>query len=159
MEQLDLIADLSAIAASLAVIVTTIFVARQLRLQARNVDNDEKRFLRESLMIVHETLQDPEFLRARREFFDGPYKLEYSKLESQTKRRARFVLSIYALLTRMLLHRAIDEGVYRDYWKNVLIRDWNRMENFISGERLNRNDHRLFGATEELVSRRGKANG
>lgn len=159
MEQLDLIADLSAIAASVAVIVTTIFVARQLRLQARNVDNDEKRFLRESLMIVHETLQEPKFLQAREAFFDGPCKLGYNELESRTRRQARFVLSIYALLTRMLRHRAIDEGVYRDYWKNVLIRDWNRMENFISGERLRRNDHRLFGATEELVNRWSTSNG
>ncbi|MFK7753944.1 MAG: DUF4760 domain-containing protein [Sedimentitalea sp.] len=150
-------ADIGAIIASLAVIITTVFVFRQLRLQAANVDNDQKRFLRESMMIVHETLQDEKFRIARHEFFRGPHQKAYQQMEDREKRQARFILSIYGLLTRMVRHGAIDEKVYRDYWGNVMRRDWERLENFISGARLDDNKGGLFVETEKLVNRWSKA--
>lgn len=151
--EFDLIAEISTIVASLAVIVTTWIVWRQVSLQAEDTDTDKRRFLRESLSIIHETLQDERFLQARAQFFGGPHEKEYTALSDQEMRRARFILSVYGLMTRMVSNKAVDEVLYRDYWRSTLLRDWDRMENFISGERLAARSHTLFKATQELVAR------
>ncbi|WP_425049334.1 DUF4760 domain-containing protein [Psychromarinibacter sp. S121] len=153
MEWVDLIADLTTILASGAVIVTTVFVWRQVALQKQDSDTDIRRFQRESLSVIHETLQDEKFREARAEFFSGPHRKDYGQLEDVEKRRARFILSVYGLMTRMIENGAVDEQLYRDYWRGTLLRDWERMENFISGERLGTGNHRLFVPTEMLAVR------
>jgi len=157
MEWIDLIADLGTIAASLAVIVTTVFVWRQVGLQAQDVDTDARRLQRESLSAIHETLQDEKFRDAREEFFAGPHQRDYNALTDVEKRRARFILSVYALMTRMVGNGAIDEALYRDYWGLTLLRDWDRLENFIAGERLSSGKHGLFTATEQLTVKWSRA--
>ncbi len=159
MNWIDLIADLSTIAASLAVIVTTVFVWKQVGLQAQDVDTDARRLQRESLSTIHETLQDEKFRAAREEFFAGPHERPYADLTDTEKRRARFILSVYTLLARMVGNGAIDEALYRDYWRGTLLRDWNRMENFISGERLNSRNHQLFVGTERLTESWSRSDG
>ncbi len=153
MEWIDLVADLSTIAAAIAVIVTTVFIWRQLGLQAKDVDTDIRRFQRESLSVIHETMQDEKFRDARGEFFAGPHKKDYAALSDVERRRARFILSVYGLMSRMVGNGAIDEALYRDYWRGTLLRDWDRLENFVSGERLNSGNHHLFTATETLADR------
>jgi len=148
----SILADVSTIIAALAVLITTVFVARQVSLQARDVENDEKRYMRESLTVVHETLQDPGFREARLSFFSGPHKQDYATLDESEKRHARRVLSVYGLLSRMIKHRAVDESLLLDYWYSALCRDWERLENFVSGERLSTRNHDLFRRTEEMVS-------
>lgn len=157
MTWIEIVADLSTIVAALAVIVTTWFVWRQVGLQARDTDTDFKRFQRESLAVIHETLQDERFLAARAQFFAGPHQRAHGDLSDEERRRARFILSVYGLMTRMVANTAIDEVLYRDYWRSTLLRDWDRLENFISGERMATQSHRMFSATEELVMRWEKA--
>ncbi len=153
---LDILADVSTIIAALAVLITTFFVARQVGLQARDVDNDEKRYMRETLTLVHDTLQDPGFREARLAFFGGAHQKDYATLDSEDKRHARRILSVYGLLWRMVNYRAVDEGLLVDYWGSALIRDWERLENFVSGERLRQGNHKLYGQTEEMVLQWGK---
>ncbi len=150
---LDISADVAAIFAALAVIVTTAFVWRQMRLQARGQDKDERRFLRESIHVIHETLQATQFREARQQFFSGPHTRDYAELESEQRGLARYILSIYGLLARMVKHGAIDEEILRDYWRTALYRDWDRLENFVSGERLRAKNGNLFAATEQMVAR------
>ncbi len=150
---LDISADVAAILAALAVIVTTAFVWHQMRLQARGQDKDERRFLRESIHVIHETLQASQFREARQRFFAGPHVQGYRGLESEERGLARYILSIYGLLARMIKHGAIDEDILRDYWRTALYRDWDRLENFVSGERLRAKNGNLFAATEHMVAR------
>jgi len=152
-EWVDLLADISTIAAALAVIVTTVFVWRQVGLMAQDVDTDYRRYQRESMSVIHETLQDEKFVEAREEFFGGPHGRDYADLTDGEQRRARFILSVHTLLARMVGNGAIDEALYRDYWRGTLLRDWDRLENFVSGERLGTRNHGLFTGTEKLVSR------
>nr|WP_256373000.1 DUF4760 domain-containing protein [Pseudoruegeria sp. HB172150] len=98
-------------------------------------------------------MQDEKFRDARAEFFAGPHMKDYDALEDVEKRRARFILSVYSLMSRMVGSGAIDEALYRDYWRSTLLRDWDRMENFIAGERLATRSHSLFEATEKLAER------
>lgn len=153
MQWLDYIADIGTIAASLAVILTTVFIWRQLGLQTRDVDTDEKRYLRETISVIHDTMQDEKFREARGEFFAGPHKRDHGELTDTQRRRARFILSVYGLMARMLDSGAIDEALYRDYWRATLLRDWDRLENFVAGERLRSGNHALFAATEALAER------
>lgn len=157
-EILDVSADLAAILASLAVIATTAFVGRQMQLQAKGQDKNERRFLRESIFVVHDTLQAEQFRNARRNFFgEERHREDYSQLTDDDKGRVRYILSVYGLLSRMIDHEAIDEDVLRGYWKSALYRDWDRLENFVSGERLRTSNGTLFGATEQMVTRWKKA--
>ena len=153
LDWIDIVADVAAIMAALAVIVTTIAVWRQLRLQAQSEDKDERRFLRESIAVIHDTLQAEQFRDARQTFFAGAHQQELAALESRDKGAARYILSIYELLARMIHHNAIDEQILRDYWKSALYRDWDRLENFVSGERLRSKNGALFAATEQMVAR------
>lgn len=151
---IDILADAAQIVAAVAVLITAAFVFRQMRLQARGTDKDERRFLRESIFVVHDTLQAEQFRNARSNFFgDGKHKLDFDQLSSDDRGRARYILSVYGLLSRLLDHDAIDEHVYRGYWKTALYRDWDRLENFVSGDRLRSGNGRLFEATEQMVSR------
>ena len=155
---LDLLADVASICAALAVLMTTMFVWRQLGLQAAGHKKDARRFLRESIFVVHDTLQAEQFRNARRNFFgEERYRLEYGDFSDDDKGRARYILSVYGLLSRMIDHDAIDEDVARDYWKSALYRDWDRLENFVSGERLRSKNGGLFQATEQMVARWKKA--
>ncbi|MEP4197926.1 MAG: DUF4760 domain-containing protein [Aliishimia sp.] len=156
---LDVLADLAAIVAALAVIVTTIAVWRQMRLQTRGQDKDERRFLRESIAVIHDTLQAEKFRDARQLFFAGPHQQDHTNLESAEKGAARYILSVYGLMARMIRHGAMDEEIFREYWKSALYRDWDRLENFVSGERLRSKNGALFSATEKLVSRWHKLDG
>lgn len=153
---LDILADVSTIIAALAVLATTFFVARQVGLQARDVDNDEKRYMRETLTVVHDTLQDPGFRDARQAFFNGPHEKDYTALSDLEKRYARRILSVYGLLWRMVKYRAVDENLLTDYWGSALTRDWERLENFVSGERLRQQNHNLYSQTEEMAAKWGK---
>ena len=155
---IDILADAAQIVAALAVLVTTGFVWRQMRLQAQGTNKDERRFLRESIFVVHDTLQAEQFLNARRNFFgEERYKLDYDQYDEDDRGRARYILSVYGLLCNLLDHDAIDESVYRGYWKSALYRDWDRLENFVSGERLRTGNGRLFHAPEQMVTRWKKA--
>ena len=155
---LDLIADGASILAAIAVIATARFVRAQMLLQAKGQHKDERRFLRESIFVVHDTLQAEQFRNARQNFFSsGNYKQDYGALSDDDKGRARYILSVYGLLDRMVVHDAIDEAVLRGYWKSALFRDWDRLENFVSGERLRKSNGRLFEATEQMVARWKKA--
>ncbi|MDF0599568.1 DUF4760 domain-containing protein [Psychromarinibacter sp. C21-152] len=157
MQWIDLIADISTVAAALAVIVTTVFVWRQVGLQRTDVDTEVRRLQRESLATIHEALQDEKFRDARAEFFAGPHQRAYDDLSDVEKRRARFILAVYTLLARMVESGAIDEGLYRDYWRGTLLRDWARLENFVAGERLGTRNHGLFTGTERLAESWSKA--
>jgi len=59
MNPLEVAANVSTIAASLAVLVTTGFVWRQVSMQRENRETDAKRFARETLNAIHDHLQDP----------------------------------------------------------------------------------------------------
>jgi len=151
---LDVIADVAAICAALAVIATARLVWRQTRLQAQGNNKDERRFMRESIFVVHDTLQGEQFRNARQNFFgSGNYKQDFAAFSDADKGRARYILSVYGLLARMIDHDAIDEAVARGYWKTALYRDWDRLENFVSGERLSSKNGSLFEATEQMVAR------
>ncbi len=150
---LDILADIAAICAALAVLITTVFVWRQVSLQAASREKDERRFLRESIHAIHDTLQGKQFREARNNFFSGPHQADYGALEADDKGSARYILSIYGLLARMVKHRAIDEAILRDYWKSALLRDWDRLENFVSGDRLRSKNHALYVATEQMAAR------
>ena len=150
---LDILADIAAICAAIAVLVTTVFVWRQVALQAAGHEKDERRFLRESIHTIHDTLQAKHFREARSLFFAGPHKSEFADLESKDKGSARYILSIYGLLARMVKHGAVDEAILRDYWESALLRDWDRLENFVSGERLRSKNHGLYVGTEKMAAR------
>ncbi|MFK7762351.1 MAG: DUF4760 domain-containing protein [Roseobacter sp.] len=150
---LDVLADVTAIMASIAVIVTTIFVWRQMRLQASGHDKDQRRFIRECISVIHETIQAGQFRHARQSFFSGPHRQDYGHLETEEKESARYILSIHGLLARMINHGAVDEDILQDYWKSGLFRDWDRLENFVSGDRLRSKNGALFIATERMVAR------
>ena len=150
---LDLVADVSAILASLAVIVTAMFAFKQLRLLTRGDEKDERRFMRESIRVIHETLQASQFRKARQRFFAGAHQKDFSVLEDSEKGYARYILSIYGLLSRMVKHGAVDEHILQEYWESALYRDWDRLENFVSGERLRSKNGHLFNATEKMVVR------
>lgn len=155
---LDIAADVATILAAFAVILTTVAVWRQMRLQAKGVNKDERRFLRESIFVVHDTLQAEQFRNARQNFFGSEnYKQDFNDLTKADKGRARFILSVYGLLARMIDHDAIDEDIARGYWKTALYRDWDRLENFVSGERLRSKNGTLFDTTEQMVTRWQKA--
>jgi hypothetical protein len=157
---IDLLADAAQIVAALAVLITTGFVWRQLGIQARGHEKDERRFLRESIFVVHDTLQAEQFLNARKNFFGAErHKLDYEAYTSDDRGRARYILSVYNLLNRLLEHDALDETVFRGYWKPALYRDWDRLENFVSGERRKTGNGRLFETTEHLVARWKKMDG
>ncbi|MCF2905545.1 DUF4760 domain-containing protein [Octadecabacter sp. CECT 8868] len=151
---LDIAADVATILAALAVIATTFAVWRQMRLQAAGQNKDERRFLRESIFVVHDTLQGEQFRNARQNFFgSGQYKQDFNAYGDDDKGRARYILSVYGLLARMIDHDAIDEAVASGYWKTAMFRDWDRLENFVSGERLRSSNGTLFSATEQMVAR------
>lgn len=151
---LDVIADVAAILAAFAVIATARFVWRQTSLQAQGTEKDERRFLRESIFVVHDTLQAEQFRNGRQNFFgSGNYQMDYAAYSDDDKGRARYILSVYGLLARMIDHGAIDEDVARGYWKTALYRDWDRLENFVSGDRLRTGDGTRFSATEQMVDR------
>ncbi|MEM9344102.1 MAG: DUF4760 domain-containing protein [Pseudomonadota bacterium] len=153
MTWLDIAADISTISASLAVLVTTVFVWRQVSLQRENRDTDAKRFARETLTAIHDHLQDPAFLDDRREFFDGPHKRGYDDMTRRDRESARRILNVYSLLARMIRLDVVDETIVRDYWRSSLLSDWDRLENFVVGERLGRKDSKLFELTERMVER------
>ena len=156
--RLDVVADIAAILAAFAVIATARFVWRQTSLQARGTDKDERRFLRESIFVVHDTLQAEQFRNARQNFFNsGNHCLDYAAYSDDDRGRARYILSVYGLLANMIEHEAIDEDVARRYWRTALYRDWDRLENFVSGERLRTGDGTRFGTTEQMVARWKKA--
>lgn len=155
---LDIVADLASILAALAVMVTAAIVLRQTRLQAQTQDKDARRFMRESIFVVHDTLQGEQFRNARQNFFgSGHYKQDFGAYSDDDKGRARYILSVYGLLARMIDHDAIDEAVARGYWKTALYRDWDRLENFVSGDRMRSGNGALFSATERMVARWKKA--
>ena len=158
LELLDLLADAAAILAALAVIATTRFVWRQTALQTQSESKDERRFLRESIFVVHDTLQGEQFRNARLNFFGEDRHLQaFNDMNADDKGRARYIMSVYGLLSRLIDHDAVDEDVARGYWKTALYRDWDRLENFVSGERLRTGNGTLFSATEQMVSRWKKA--
>lgn len=152
-EWLSIAAHIGTIIAALAVLATTRFVRQQVALQARDVDNEERRDMRESLTVVHDTLQDPGFREARQAFFSGAHQQAFDSLSEEDSRNARRILSVYELLARMLKHGAVDEAMVRDYWQASLARDWERLENFVSGERMRTRNHRQFGRVEDMVNK------
>jgi hypothetical protein len=119
-------ASLAGIISTVWLVLTTGFVFWQLRLQRRSVDNDQKRFLRESITIIHDTLQGDDFRSAREKFFQQSNNA-YQNLTDDEKANARFILSVYGMLSRMVEHQAIDEVLFRNYWKSALVRDWQRI--------------------------------
>ena len=157
MNPLEVAANVSTIAASLAVLVTTGFVWRQVSMQRENRETDAKRFARETLNAIHDHLQDPGFLDDRREFFDGPHKLGYDDMSPRDRESARRILNAYSLLAKMIRLDVVDEDIVRDYWRASLLSDWDRLENFVVGERLRRKDSKLFELTERMVERWGAA--
>jgi len=80
-------------------------------------------------------------------------------MTSDDKGRARYILSVYGLLSRLIDHDAVDEDVARGYWKTALYRDWDRLENFVSGDRLRTGNGALYAATEQMVARWKKVDG
>lgn len=158
LQLLDIVADAAAILAALAVIATARFVWRQTAIQAQSDSKDERRFLRESIFVVHDTLQGEQFRNARANFFGGDRHLaDFAAMTDDDKGRARYILSVYGLLSRLIDHDAVDEDVARGYWKTALYRDWDRLENFVSGDRLRTSNGKLYSATEQMVSRWKKA--
>ena len=100
---LDVLADAASICAALAVIATARFVWRQTSLQAASQDKDERRFLRESIFVVHDTLQGEQFRNARANFFgQDRHRLDLNELDDHDKGRARYILSVYGLLAGLI---------------------------------------------------------
>lgn len=112
--------------------------------------NDRKRFMRESITTLHDTLQDPRF-RDSRERFKEHRATPYAELSDYAKSDARRILSVYGVIARMIRHDAIDAKLFQDFWEGALLRDWARLEHFVAGERDWTRDPTLFHATEGLV--------
>lgn len=145
-------AAISTIVASIAVFSTAIIVWKQVRLQGRSEDKDNKRFLRETIVIIHETLQDDRFRRKRRSFKDCA-DLGYENMDSQQKGYARSILATYGMLARMTDKGAIDEKLLKEYWRDALRRDWKLLEPFVEAERAKSMNNELFEATQKMAER------
>ena len=145
-------ASLAGIISTFWLVFTTVLVFWQLRLQRRSVDNDQRRFMRESISIIHDTLQGDDFRSAREKFFEQDNGA-YHNLTDDEKANARSILSVYGMLARMVEHQAIDEVLFRNYWKSALVRDWQRIAFFVEGERKKSRNTHLYNSTEQLVNR------
>jgi hypothetical protein len=131
---------------------TTIFVWRQYVLQKAGADTDRRRFLRETIAFIHDTLQDDELRQARTRFFAVDTG-SYDGFSDEAKGWARSILSTYGLVARMIEHGAIDEALVREYWRSALDRDWTRIKPFVEAERQRSHNPKLFTATERLAER------
>lgn len=151
-------ASMSTIAASVAVIVTTLFAWRQIRLQSQHTSNDQRRFIRESIAIVNETLHDSEFRNARRVFFNSASNKTYRQLIDADKDYARIILSVYGKIAHMIGRDALDKSVFFDFWESTLDRDMRRLITFIEGERKSASNNLLFVTTDELWKSNAKGN-
>ena len=113
--------------------------------------NDRKRFMRESITTLHDTLQDPRF-RDSRDRFKKHSTTPYAELSDYAKSDARRILSVYGVIARMVRHDAIDTKLFQDFWEGALLRDWDRLKLFVEGERARNTAPTLFKATEDLVA-------
>jgi len=78
-------------------------------------------------------------------------------MSPRDRESARRILNAYSLLAKMIRLDVVDEDIVRDYWRASLLSDWDRLENFVVGERLRRKDSKLFELTERMVERWGAA--
>lgn len=142
-------------AAALLLSVTSLLVSGgtafwAISIQRKDSINDERRFLRESIIFLNETLLDQALMDARRRFFDassGPY----HGMTDDAKDAARFVLSRYGVLGRMIRHEALSRDMFLDYWETTFQKDWRRLKPFVEAERKHKSKPKLFDATEELA--------
>lgn len=145
-------AALATIISTIWFVGTTVFVWNQLRLQRTSADTDKRRFLRETITFIHDTLQNDDFRRARSQFFAGSAS-DYAVLDDENKGWARSILATYGLLARMVDHGAVEEALVKDYWRSALARDWERLRDFVEGERRRSRNPALFSAAESLAER------
>ena len=99
---------------------------------------------------MHDTLQRDDFRKARGVLLSIENKA-YQLLDDTEKASARAILSNYGMLARMVEHHAIDEVLFRGYWRSALLRDWERMAIFVAGESNRSKNNELFVSTEKLV--------
>ncbi len=65
----------------------------------------------------------------------------------------RSVLNTYEMLGLTVKYGAIDEHVWEGYWKKALIRDWDRLSDFIQRERETFDHATLFEDAEAIVKK------
>nr|CAD6601638.1 hypothetical protein RKHAN_00924 [Rhizobium sp. Khangiran2] len=65
----------------------------------------------------------------------------------------RSVLNTYEMLGLAVKLGAIDERVWEQYWKKALLRDWERLKDFINEERTRYSHPTLFDDAEAIVKR------
>ena len=151
MSYLEITATLSTIGASIAVVVTAVFVWKQTRLQSRTLTADERRFRRESAQDVFNKLTAPEFRSARKIMLKALNENRVEPTESAELDAFRLVLNTYEMLGVKVRLDAIEPEAWRVYWRKPLIRDWERLTPFITSERGRFDNPSLFEDAEAMV--------
>jgi hypothetical protein len=157
LQDLAAVATIASGISSVLLLITAVIAVQQLRLQKTGADTERRRFLRETISLVHETLQDLSFREARSSFFSKD-RSGYHLLSDEEKGWARSVLATYGLIGRMVKHDAVEESLVRDYWRSAFLRDWGRLRSFVDQERVASRNSDLFIYAEELASRWSEAN-
>ncbi len=144
-------ANLFSIVASIAVIVTAIFVFFQIWFQKKGLRNEERLFVRQSIEFIAEKMQEEIFRERRRALFSSGQLADYRNLSDESKENARAVLSTYGPLCQMIHRGALEEQAFKDYWQSAFIRDWDRLSSFVEEERKVMRKQTLFAKTEQLA--------
>ncbi|UJW74454.1 DUF4760 domain-containing protein [Rhizobium sp. SL42] len=146
-------ASIANIVASVAVCATAAFVWRQVSLQSKSGQNDDRRFKRESANYVFEALQSPSFKNSRKIMLDALNAgIELPKDKDQID-GFRYILNTYEMLGLMVKFGAINEEVWEGYWKKALLRDWDRLAKFVAEERKRFKHTTLFEDAETVVKK------
>jgi len=121
-------------------------------MQRRDSNTEQKRFKRETITILHESLQENAFRQARSSFFKV-YQKQYEKLTDEEKSQARLMLSRYGVLGRLVEHQAINLERFLDFWESTFKSDWDRLKSFVEVAREKFQKPKLFQATEKLAKK------
>lgn len=124
-------------------------------IQTKDSNRETKRFKRDSILFLHEFLNDPEFRNARRKFFAATYSNYDSSTDAQ-KGFGRLILAKYGTLGRILRNEAIDRDMFIEQWESTFLRDWKRLADFIRSERSNSRVDELFEASVWLAESLGE---
>jgi hypothetical protein len=123
--------SIETIVAAVAVCVTIGFVWKQTALQDTAHKNELRKFRRESMLFVFDFLHQEVFRSSRTGMLgllNGGTEVPNDALGKQYFRQ---VLNTYEMLAQSVLQDAIDEHVWRGYWKTTLVKDWERLKPFV----------------------------
>ncbi|MDV7142277.1 DUF4760 domain-containing protein [Tropicimonas sp. TH_r6] len=146
-------ANISTVAASVAVLATAVFVWKQVGLMAGSSTLEQARFRRESAQDAFDVLQNDKFRSNRDKMLtklnDG--------IDVPTDKGDiavfRHVVNVYEMLGLKIRLDAIDEEALRLYWRTTLLRDWERLQSFVEKERAQFKNPKLYEDAEEIVLR------